>query len=90
MKQLKDNMTAIGIIDLSDMFHDDTFEGKTFLLCSDQEVYYVEHDNEFIKLLRSQIEQCIKDEHNYLKVKHLDLVYKGRYFDDKILEVQWD
>jgi hypothetical protein len=72
------------------MFHNDSLECKTFTLASATEVYHVEIDHELLKGMRPRIELAIAFGKCYINVKADKVVYKGRYFDDVILEVSWD
>jgi hypothetical protein len=78
------------LINIGHMFHDDTLQTKTFILCSESEVYYTEIDNEFVQQVLSQIETAISLNKSHVDVRQLGLVYKGRYWDDPILEISWD
>lgn len=78
------------VYNVSDMFHDESFEGFNFFMIGDQgETYQVEADSEYIKSLRSKIELAMVEGETYLNVRDLNLVYKGKYWDETILEVYW-
>jgi len=78
------------MINLSHLFQDDSLQCKTFILCSVTEVYYTEIDNTMVQQILSQIETAITEGRDHVNVKHLNMVYEGRYWDDQILEIQWD
>ena len=78
------------LINISHMFQDDTLQCKTFILCADSELYYTEIDNPMVQQVLSQIETAISEGKGYVNVKHLNMIYKGRYWNDQILEITWD
>jgi hypothetical protein len=71
------------------MFQDDTFEGYNFWLVSQDESYQVEANSDYIKAIRSQIEAAMAQNKSYLNVKHLNIEYIGKYYNETVLEVQW-
>lgn len=80
----------MGLVNISDMFHDDSFESYNFFLAGDQdETYQVEADSHYIKRVRSEIELAMSRGDTYLDVRQLGLVYEGRYWNENILEISW-
>jgi hypothetical protein len=71
------------------MFQDDTFEGNNFFLSSKDDTYQVEADSEYIKTIRSQIETAMAQGKTYLDLRHINMVYVGRYYNETVLEVYW-
>ena len=78
------------LINISDMFTNESFEFKTFILGCAQEAYYTDCEDDLIVRLRSDLEAAMARGETYLSVKHLGLIYEGRLWDDPILEISWD
>jgi hypothetical protein len=77
------------MLNISHMFQDDTFEGYNYFLSSQDDTYQVEADSEYIKAIRSQIEAAMAQGKTYLDLRHINMTYIGRYYNETILEVYW-
>jgi len=70
------------LINISDMFQDDSFECYNFVLASQDEAIYVDHDHDVIKAYKSEILERMSQGKSYLAVD-------VEYDHDHILEIQW-
>jgi len=70
-------------------FDNDTFESYCFVLATQDDAYYTDADSGYIRVIRRQIEAAMAQGETYLDVSHLKLIYEGRLYNERIIEIQW-
>lgn len=73
------------IINLSDMFHDDTFESYNFWIADSEGTYQVGASDTLIQHMKSQIETAMAAGKSHINTRKLGLVYGSV----EVLEIQW-
>ena len=71
------------IHNISDMFHDDTFESYNFVLANQDEAYQVDADHEVVQAYKNEILARMSQNKSHLVV---DVETTD---GDSILEIQW-
>lgn len=78
------------MINISHLFNEDTIETKTIILSAESEVYYTDINDELLKDVKQTIIDAINNNKYYVDVTANNIVYKGKYWNDVILEISWD